>query len=101
MIEPTTGGIAGGLGGRLRDFDISNLNSPQIVREDSLNNTRSGVNDGHGSQSEEIDEPKVEVEEQKQIDDVYDVNAVKRNYELQSLRKNWVLDYTALMEMVD
>lgn len=35
------------------------------------------------------------------IDDVYDVNAVKSNYELQSLRKNWVLDYMSLMEMKD
>lgn len=35
------------------------------------------------------------------IDDVYDVNAVKYNYELECLRKDWILDYMAIMEMRD
>ena len=53
-----------------------------------------------------MDEPKdpetalaEEQAEAKLIDDVYDVNAVKPNYELQSLRKDWVLDYMQLMEI--
>jgi hypothetical protein len=40
-------------------------------------------------------------EEEKQIDDVYDVNAVKSNYELQCLRKEWTLDFMKIMEMID
>ncbi len=39
-------------------------------------------------------------EQKKPIDDVYDVNAVKPQYELQCLRKNWILNYTSLMEMI-
>ena len=52
------------------------------------------------SQDEEVSKtlPKKDVEE-KLIDDVYDVNAVKSNYELESLRKDWVLDYMSIMEM--
>jgi hypothetical protein len=54
---------------------------------------------------DEVDEPipptgaTQEATPEKLIDDVYDVNAVKSNYELRSLRKDWVLDYMSLMEM--
>eukprot|EP00347_Sterkiella_histriomuscorum_P007816 403347453 len=37
--------------------------------------------------------------DQKLIDDVYDVNAVKPNYELYSLKKNGILDYYKLISM--
>lgn len=45
-----------------------------------------------------IDENNAE-ELKKPIDDVYDVNAVKPQYELQCLRKEWIIDYMQLMEM--
>jgi hypothetical protein len=92
-VQPTTGRLAGVMD------EIQHLESPNILesREKSLN-MRSGIENGIESQSGE-DEPKEDVEEQKLIDDVYDVNAVKSNYELQSLRKDWFIDYMALMEM--
>jgi hypothetical protein len=103
-IQPTTGGIAGGL-----DYDSQNMNSLDVnLNRESAMNITSSVDGGilgqgivSGIESEEFDEPKQNVEEQKLIDDVYDVNAVKLQYELQSLRKNWVLDYMAIMEMRD
>lgn len=49
------------------------------------------------SQDEEV--PRNKEVEEKLIDDVYDVNAVKSDYELESLRKGWVLDYMGIMQM--
>lgn len=38
-----------------------------------------------------------EIEENKPVDDVYDSNAVKQDYELLCLRKQGVLDYMSMM----
>lgn len=48
----------------------------------------------------DIDEPEEDIKiDQKLIDDVYDVNAVKPNYELRCLRKKGVLNYYNLINM--
>lgn len=54
---------------------------------------------GAAIESQDEDIPHKKVVEEKLIDDVYDVNAVKSDYELESLRKGWVLDYMSIMEM--
>lgn len=46
-----------------------------------------------GSADDDAGKELEEEVEEKLIDDVYDMNAVKPNYELKSIRKNWVLDY--------
>lgn len=60
-----------------------------------------GVESGSDDKEEPHETVDENVEEEKLIDDVYDVNAVKPQYELECLRKNWILDYTKIMEMVD
>ena len=82
------------------------LNSPHISPNNPNLITQRSANAFLESAYSELDEPKdpetalaEEQAESKLIDDVYDVNAVKPNYELQSLRKDWVLDYMQLMEI--
>ena len=66
--------------------------------EDGGGNT--GLISGKDEEEEELIDEKNNVEElKKPIDDVYDVNAVKPQYELQCLRKEWIIDYMQLMEM--
>ena len=55
-----------------------------------------GVRLGDSGSGEDNDN-NIEIEE-KLIDDVYDMNAVKPNYDLRSLRKNWHINYMDLME---
>ena len=51
------------------------------------------------SASAEDEEDKGIIDEVKPVDDVYDPNAVKPNYELLCLRKHGVLDYIKMMDM--
>ena len=53
------------------------------------------------TQSDSPPEEKREEDDEKKrmIDDVYDANAVKPFYELQSLRKNGILNQIQIMEM--
>lgn len=57
-----------------------------------------GLISGKDEEEEEMVDENTE-ELKKPIDDVYDVNSVKPQYELQCLRKNWILDYMQLMEL--
>ena len=59
----------------------------------------SASDNDNGYQQEEL--AGENVEKTKQIDDVYDLNAVKPQYELECLRKNWIIDYTKIMEMIE
>lgn len=80
---PATGGMTPfGL-----DYD-SQIQSPSLGREKSMN---TGAESGSAE-----DEP---MEGRKMIDDVYDVNSLKPQYILQSLRQNWVLNYMEVMQM--
>ena len=73
-----------------------------------MEQVNAGTGNGGGDSGSDIDVAAEQDEtvdnnraETKQIDDVYDLNAVKPQYELQCLRKNWIIDYTKLMEMID
>jgi len=93
------------------DYESQPL-SPVIIREETIKNRSNDRPDGSASPigesasdndngNEHEEELADNIEQTKLIDDVYDVNAVKPQYELECLRKNWIIDYTKIMEMIE
>jgi len=72
-----------------------------LDEHDTQAQTPPGKRNEAESGSAEDDQEKYINDAVKPVDDVYDSNAVKPNYELLCLRKNGVLDYMKMMSMVD
>ena len=75
--------------------------SPAVMTEEEGQGNESNSEEQKLEEEEELQNNTIVEEEIKPIDDVYDVNSVKPQYVLQCLRKNWILDYTSIMEMQD
>ncbi len=73
--------------------------SPGFMTEEEGQGNETNSEEVKMEEEEELENNMIVEEETKPIDDVYDVNSVKPQYELQCLRKNWILNYTSLMEM--